>query len=92
MIGAGAFFIWRRKKANSPTKAELDDNPYTHNGYGAVAQSPPQEKYAYAQGPAASTLPPQEMAANSAPVEVEGSMPPAATPETTTETTSHTRP
>lgn len=86
LIGAGAFFMWRRKKNNGPTQTELDSNPYTQNGYGAVAQHPPQEKYAYAHADGTSyggpALPPQEMAATSAPVEVEGSTPHAADPTT----------
>lgn len=61
------------------------DNPYLHNGYGAVPQQappPPQEKYAHEAGvqmPGSDTegvgRPPVEMPVETGPMEMEGSKP-----------------
>ncbi|KAF2470930.1 uncharacterized protein BDR25DRAFT_28302 [Lindgomyces ingoldianus] len=81
IIGAGCFFLWRRRSNNS--KATQDGNPYNGNpnmygGYGQVPQgSPvPHEKYGMHGAPLVPpTYPPVEMDATSQPVEVEGNKP-----------------
>lgn len=77
LIGAGIFFLMRRKSKKAHQN-ELDGaNPYIHNGYAGVAQAPPQEKYAHeaASEAPSSSYPPVEMPANTHPMEMEGSKP-----------------
>ncbi|KAF2646530.1 hypothetical protein P280DRAFT_13122 [Massarina eburnea CBS 473.64] len=75
LLAAGGFMLFRRNKAKQGSvKSELDNdnnntgNPYTGNGYSAVANGPPQTKYAHNPGPA--MMPGDEQHMQYAPVEM----------------------
>ncbi|PSN59091.1 hypothetical protein BS50DRAFT_594786 [Corynespora cassiicola Philippines] len=88
ILGAGAFFLWRRSRNNTAggpkgAGSELDANPYAYGpsvgGYGAVAQeAPAQEKYAHevaGEAPGHGRAPVEMEAHGDGPVEMEGSKP-----------------
>ncbi|KAF2019790.1 hypothetical protein BU24DRAFT_489676 [Aaosphaeria arxii CBS 175.79] len=78
LIGAGAFFLFKRKKNDAGI--ELDGNPYNSNAYAHIG--PPQEKYssnaAHEVHSPVQSFPPVEMDGSGyKPIEMEGSNPPA---------------
>ncbi|KAF2190433.1 hypothetical protein K469DRAFT_721292 [Zopfia rhizophila CBS 207.26] len=68
LIGAGAFFLWRRQ--HNKSVGNKDGNPYMQGGYGTVGQGSPTDITKYAMHGV-----PVEMDASVNPVEIEGSKP-----------------
>ncbi|KAF2114025.1 hypothetical protein BDV96DRAFT_107262 [Lophiotrema nucula] len=77
LIGLAAFFYWRRasKKTHHGNEMDGTSNAYAGNGYGAVAQHPPHEKYAQQASPQPYNAPLELDSTHQGVSEVEGSHP-----------------